>query len=315
MMRAMLPALVVLACASAARADDALLPTHLIDGGQVYATETFRYLSGTGDAAVFGSPGDFKQTAYQLQLDAGVGLGMGFEIDASIIAQFNGTTHADFSAAAAEFDTKSRGFSDLALSGIYRLLKDDTAVPQFVVGAIVVAPVGNDKKGQARTRVGGVTIQDQAESGIGQGVWRYGAEAGISKNLVVIEPYLTTSYVFGGKRTENGVHEDRADVWTLTMGAEWALGPTLTLDTRAVFTRTGVDKTENNGALAKEEAHFNYTGQVSLYVQVAPSATLTVGGGVTFPEDHEVNDVVQLTIKDDYLWFVQVGLHILIGGK
>lgn len=316
MVRRSLSALFFLLCASAAWAqDDALLPTHLIEGGQVFGTATFRYLQGKGDAAILGVSGDFEQKAYFLQLDAGVGLGMGFEIDASIAGEFSGSTRADFPGAGVKFESESRGFSDLALAGIYRLLKDDKALPQLIVGAIVVAPVGNDKKGQPKTVVGGIQTQDGTESGLGQGVWHYGLEAGISKNLVVVEPYLMTSYVFGDKRTENGVHEDRSDVWSLTVGAQWHLSPQATIDTRAIFNREGVDKTENNGARAKEEQHFTYTGQVSLYAHLGGPATLVIGGGATFVEDHEVNDLAQLNIKNDYVWFVQIGIHLLLGGK
>ena len=55
MLRSLMPALVLLAAAAPAWAadDDALLPTHLIDGGQVFVTGTFQYLQGRGDAALF----------------------------------------------------------------------------------------------------------------------------------------------------------------------------------------------------------------------------------------------------------------------
>ncbi|MBI3857054.1 MAG: hypothetical protein HY293_15315 [Planctomycetes bacterium] len=299
MTRRSLPVFLLLACASAARADDALLPTHLVEGGQVFATATARYGGGKGDATVFGSKGDFDQSIFQLQLDAGIGLGMGFEVDASIYYQFVGDTHADFAAAGVEFDSVSRGFSDLALEGRYGILKDSKVLPQLVVGAIVVAPAGNDKPGQTGTKVGGVSTSTKEEAGIGQGVWHYGFEAGLSKNLVVVEPYLATSYVFGDKRTVNGIHEDRADVWNLVVGARWYVTPLAALDTRAVFSRPGVDKTENNGSQVKEEPHFTYTGQLTLQSQLAPAVTFLAGGGVVFVEDHEVNDLVQLNLKDD----------------
>src|SRR5437773_2319303 len=97
MVRGLLPAFFLLSCAAASWAqEDALLPTHLIDGGRVFGTATFRYLQAKGDASILGVDGKLDAKAYQVQLDAGVGLGMGFEIDASIIGQFSGKTHADF---------------------------------------------------------------------------------------------------------------------------------------------------------------------------------------------------------------------------
>lgn len=265
MVRRSLPALVVLARAAAARADDALLPTHLIEAGQAFGTATVRYIGGKGDVSFLGAPGKIDQSILQLQLDAGVGLGAGFEIDASISSQWIGDTTADIGTT--EIESLSRGFGDLILDGRYRILKDDTAVPQLLIGALVVAPTGNDKEGQAGITTGGTPLQSKEESGIGQGVWHYGVQAGISKNLVLVEPYLTTSYVFGDKRKVNGVKEDRADVWNLTMGAEWNLTPQATLDTRAMFARSGVDKQEDGGTQAKEEPHFTYTGMVHLYVK------------------------------------------------
>ena len=301
-------------CASAAAAqEDALLPTHLIEATNVFVTGTLRYVGGSGDASVFGTAGSLDQTAFQLQIDGGVGLGQGFEIDASIGYTFSGTTSADFGAVNTEFNSESQGFSDLLLEARYRILKDSPTLPQLVFGAIVVAPVGNDKDGQPEIKVNGTTTQNKEEAGVGSGVWHYGFEAGISKNLTFVEPYLATSYVLGDQRTKNGVHEDAADIWTLLIGAQWYVTPKATLDTRMVLQRSGVEKSEAGGAQSKEEAHFTYTGQASLYVHLGGGVTLLAGGGVVFLEDHELNDQVQLSIKDDYDWFLQIGLHILIG--
>jgi hypothetical protein len=309
----MLPAVLVFASATAAWAqEDALLPTHLIEGGQVFATATARYLSSQGDSTLFAADAEVKSKAFQVQLDAGVGLGMGFEIDASITAQFVGQTKADVAAAATTIRTESEGFSDLAVAALYRILKDDPVTPQLIVGAVVVAPVGNDKSGRPEFSVSSVKT-DSEEGGLGEGVWRYGLEAGISKNLAVVEPYLLTSYIFGGTRRENGVKEDRADVWSLLVGAQWRLSSQVTLDTRAVFSRVGEDETESSGSKAKEEVHVNTTGQASLYVHLGSGVTLTLGGGVVFVEDHEVNDLLQLSVEDNFAWFAQAGLHILIG--
>ncbi len=316
MNRLSLSALLLCACASVAAAqEDALLPTHLIDAGNVFVTGTLRYAGGKGDASLFNTSGDIDQTAFQLQLDAGVGLGQGFEIDASIGYTFSGTTNADFSAVNTEFESEAQGFGDLLLEARYRILQDSATLPQLVFGAIVVAPVGNDKDGQPEIKINGVTTQDKEESGAGGGVWHYGFEAGISKNLVFVEPYLATSYVLGDKRTKNGVHEDAADTWTILMGAQWTVTPKATIDTRMIIQRNGVEKSEDNGAQTQEEAHLNYTGQASLYVHLGTGVTLMAGGGVTFVEDHELNDQVQLSIKDDYAWFLQIGLHLLIGAK
>lgn len=316
MARRMIPVLFVLACASTswAQGDDALLPTHLIDGGQVFATGTLRYLGGQGDAEILGVSGDFKQSFFTLQLDAGIGLGMGFEIDASINYQFIGRTQADFSSTAAEFETEDVGFSDLVLNPRYALLKEDAASPQVIVGAILVAPVGNDKDGQTGVTSGGTKTQDQEDGGVGLGVWRYGFEAGISKRLTVLEPYLLTNYVFADRRKDEGVQENRADVWNLTAGAFWHLSPQATLDTRLSVARQGVDKQETSGTETEEESHFTYTAQAALQLKVSSSATFLILAGATLVQDHQVNDVINLEMRDDLVWFAGAGLHLLFGG-
>lgn len=308
--------LLALCASSAAAQEDALLPTHLIDGGSVFVTGTLQYATGRGEATFFGAAtGDIDQSALQFQLNAGVGLGQGFEIGATIYYQAQGKTSADFSTPDAEFITESEGFSDLLLEGRYRILQDGPKTPQLIVGAVVVAPVGNDKDGRPELKAGGVTTQEGEDSGIGQGVWHYGFEAGLSKHLGFVEPYLLTSYIFGDKRTENGVQEDRADAWNLLLGAQWTLTPQATLDTSVALRRAGVDEQEDNGLQTQEESHLTYTGQVSLYVHLGNGLTFLMGGGVSFIEDHELNDVAQLELKDDYIWFVGVGLHVLIGAK
>jgi hypothetical protein len=308
--------LLLYACASVAAAqEDALLPTHLIEAEQIFATGTLRYVGNQGDASIFGADGNFKGTTFQFQVDAGVGLGAGFEIDASIYMQFRDETKASFNDFT-ELETTNKGFSDLLLEGRYRIFEDGEGLPQLIVGALLVAPVGNDKEGQPKFWPGGVPSGiPKEDGGIGSGVWHYGLEAGISKNLVFVEPYALTSYVIGGSRTHNGVHEDRADTWNLLLGAQWHLSPVTTLDTRIQFSRDGIDKQETGGSQVTEEAHFVYTPSVSLFVHLGSQVTFFASGGISFQENHEVNDIVQLDVRNDHAFFFQLGLHFLIGSK
>jgi hypothetical protein len=157
-------------------------------------------------------------------------------------------------------------------------------------------------------------IEDK-DGGIGQGVWSYGLEAGISKNLGTVEPYLLTSYLFGGTRTRDGVHEDRADVFSLLVGAQWTLSPVATLDTRVQFNRSGTDKKEARGSQVTEESYFTVSPAVSLYVHLTSRLTFIAGGGISFVENHVVNDVLRLGVENDHALFFQIGLHVLIGGE
>jgi hypothetical protein len=309
-------AMLFLAGASTAWAqDDALLPTHLIDGGQVFVTGTNRYIGGGGDAEILSSPGDFTVSVFQLQLDAGVGLGMNFEIDASITYQFIGKTKSDFNVGGnnVEFDSENVGFSDLVLNPRYAILRDSATSPQLIVGGVLVAPVGNDKSGQSEQKTNGFVTTSGEDGGIGDGIWRYGFQTGLSKRIAILEPYLLTSYVWADPRKKNGVEEERADVWNLTLGAFWHLSPMATLDTRFIVSRESDDKSENTGTQVEEEAHFNYTAQAALHLRAGSIATFIIFAGATFVQDHEVLDQIQLEVSDDINWFAGVGLHLLFG--
>lgn len=317
MARTLLPAVMLLACASASWADDddALLPTHLIDGGRVFGTGTLIYFGGKGDAEFGPAPGDFKQKAFLLRLDAGVGLGSGFEVDASINYQFIGRTDAKFAAGGntAEFETENVGFGDLVLNPRFAPVREGTTTPQLVVGGILVAPVGNDKSGTTGTTINGVETAQQEDGGNGDGIWRYGFEAGLSKRLTVVEPYLVVNYVFADSRKKNGVEEEGADILNVTLGAFLHLGSAATLDVRAVITRNSEQKEETGGVQDVEEAFNSYTAQVALHLKAGSSATLIIVAGASFIEDHEISQAAQIGLEDDMNWFVGIGLHFLFG--
>ena len=64
-----------------------------------------------------------------------------------------------------------------------------------------------------------------------------------------------------------------------------------------------------------EAAHFVYTPSVSLFVHLGSRVTFLASGDISFQENHEVNDIVQLDVRNDHAFFFQLGLHILIGSK
>jgi hypothetical protein len=309
-------AMLFLAGASAAWAqDDALLPTHLIDGGQVFATGTLLYFGGQGDATIGPVGGDFKQSAFLLRLDGGIGLGAGFEVDASINYQFIGKTKSDFASGGntAEFETENVGFGDLVLNPRWAPIRDSATSPQLVVGAILVAPTGNDKSGTTGTTINGVETQQQEDGGNGDGIWRYGFEAGISKKLAVVEPYLVVNYVFADDRRKNGVEEEGADVLNISVGAFLHFSPATTLDLRATVTRNSKETSESGGAQDEEEEHNIYTLQAALLLKAGSGATFFITAGAAIVEDHEVSQLAAIDIEDDLTWFVGVGLHLLFG--
>lgn len=296
--------------------DDALTPTDVLEACQFSATVRLQFLSGRGDVRndpVFEA--DFEDHTFEALLGIAVGLGAGLEVELSIPYRFRGTLEGDGDILGASFESEdeSLGFGDLQISPVFRLLREDASSPQLIVGAIAVAPTGNDKRGDAKVEIGGVPVSDGEEGGIGQGVWKFGGLAGISKNLGLVEPYLLVSYVWGGKRERNDVDEERADVGTILAGAEWHLSPTTRLDTRALFFFVGEDVIEENGQEAIEEAHFRFGFEASVYANLGGGFTLILGGGILFVEDHTIDEVDEEDLKDAFQWNLGVGLHFVFG--
>jgi hypothetical protein len=297
--------------------NDGLTPTDVLEAGQFTVTARLQFLSGEG--SVRNDPAfeaDFKEQTFEALLGVAVGLGAGLEVELSIPYRFRGTVdgEGEFLGASFESEDESLGFGDLQISPVLRLLRENAQSPQIIIGGIAVAPTGNDKRGDAELEIGGVPVSDGEEGGIGQGVWKFGGLAGISKNLGLVEPYLVVSYLWGGTRERNDVDEERADVGTILAGAEWHLSPSTRLDTRALFFFVGEEVTEEAGQEAVEEAHFRFGFQASVYVNLGGPLTLTLGGGVLFVEDHTLDEVDDDDLEDTFQWNLGIGLHIVFGG-
>lgn len=296
--------------------EDALTPTDVLEAGQFTATVHLQFLSGHGDLRsdpVFEA--ELEEQTFEAMLGVAVGLGAGFEVEFSIPYRFRGTVEGDGELLGMSFESEdeSLGFGDLQIAPIFRLLREDAFSPQIVIGGIAVAPTGNDKRGDTEVEIGGVPVLDGEEAGIGQGVWKFGALAGISKRLGLVEPYVLVSYVWGGERERNDVDEERADVTTVLAGAEWHLSPAARLDTRAIFLFVGKDVVEDAGREVVAESHFRYGLQASLYAHLGGGFTLILGGGVLFAEDHTTNEADDVTLENAFEWTLGVGLHLFIG--
>ncbi len=317
-MRTMLATLVALSTASAAWAQDhALTPTDVLEFGQVSGTVRLALAEGSGDftqGAAIDLDVDLNQ--YLTILEAAVGLGQGFEVELSIPYAFKQTSEGKgtFGVTNVKFEEEDEGFGDLTAQGVYRLVKERKETPQWVLALIITAPTGNDKHGEAEvTAPPPIGNTDGEKGGIGDGVWRYGFGSAVSKDLGGVEPYLGLSYVFGGNRTRNGVHEERADVGTILVGGEFHISPNATIDLRGTVTFESEDITEDNRAEKKEEAYTSLGAQGSLYVGIAPHVTLILGAGVSKPEDHEVDTAAGLSLEGLFIYYLQIGLHIKLG--
>jgi hypothetical protein len=296
--------------------DNVLTPTDVLELGQVSLTGVIQVNLGT--ATIKDGTGTFDvdvdQEAYDLYFAGGVGLGKGFEIEASIPYQIRGIGKGEVGLA--EFEEETYSIGDLTVQAIYRVLKEEKESPQWVVGAVVTAPTGYWKEGVAKiTNAAGTVVQEGEKGGIGEGAWRYGLGTAISKRFGLFEPYVGVQYLLGGDAERKDVDYERPDQGQVFAGAELHVSKDATIDLRGIvdFVGEGV-RTENN-VDKTEEQHQNYTVTAALYARLAPGVTLLVGGGVYTSQDHWIDKEGQIEIEGLFGYYMAVGLHVMLGLK
>jgi hypothetical protein len=313
MSRRLLAAALVGAIAAPAWAENqnGLTPTDILEAKEVTATVRLSADLGQGKLSSPSLDLDSKSTTFQARLAAAVGLGVGFEIEIDIPYQFSGVTKGDGRYLLLDAETKDQqtGFGDLTLVVNHRLLKESATQPMWIAGALVVMPSGNDKRGTTEWKVNGSTIQGGDRGGIGEGVWSYGFQTAVSKRFGIVEPYGDFRYVIGGRRTRNGVTENRADVGSLLLGAEVHATPKVTIDGRTQIDFFGKDKSEFAGMKITEASHVQYGFHATAYVDLAKSVTLLAGIGATRIEDHGLYKEYQTTLKNAFDVVFLIGLH------
>ncbi len=305
-----------LSAAAAAAAQEGLTPTDVLEGGRFSLTGRLQWARGeaeVGRGSLVDLDAEAEDTRFLYQ--GAVGLGLGLEIEAAIAYQFAGTVETDGDILGVSFDSREEdsGFGDLTLSPVFRLLEEDDALPQLIVGGIAVLPTGNDKRGEAESTLGALQLSDGEEGGIGGGVWKAGLGAGVSKRAGPAEPYMTAAWLWGGERERNDVDEEPADIWTLALGSELHLSVELTLDFRLVVQILSDAVKESGRVPQGEDGHVQHTWQGQAYVTVAPGVTLVAGLAVTFVEDHEIDKQAGLELEDAVFFAAQAGIHIALG--
>jgi len=301
------------AASAAAAAQDGLTPTDVLETGQLSVSARLQFAKGQGDVSSQTATVDADLTQFDATFQGAVGLIMGLEVEVSIPYQFVGDTKLDGTNFSQEFEEV--GFGDLTVSPIYRILKDGADGPQLIIGAIFVAPTGKTEPAEPETQIGPLTV-DGEKGGIGDAIWRYGAIAGISKRLTMVEPYLTVAWLSGGDAEvqSDSIEIERPDLWTVTLGAEFHVAPLIALDVRGSAQITGEEKTTDaTGAESKEEAHYTLSGQAQLYFTAGSGVTLIVGVGVALLEDHEIDDTPPADLEDTFVWGAHIGIHINLG--
>ena len=268
---------------------------------------------------------ELESSTMQLFLDIGVGLGDGFELEFMIPYQFAGTDEGSATAVfplpvgaiTMELEQDKTGFGDLEINGNYRILEESADSPQFIFGAILVLPTGNDKRGQAELDIihplfPGIEVEGE-DGAIGDGVFRYGFGTAISKRFGVLEPYLGLQYVIGGERERNDIDEDRADVLSILLGTEIHLTETSTLDLAILLQDQSEDITEQGRVEVEEEDHSGYGVQAQGYFDAGASAAIVVGFTAFWIEDHMPDITSPVDLQDSFLWQISFGVHFLFG--
>jgi hypothetical protein len=305
-------ALWILAAGSAAMAQDALVPTHISNFGEITATFRLRYDAGQGN---------LKDPTFELDLDvkrffgelqAGVGLGHGFEVEATLPYQFQGTFQAE--QGGVEFEQEQVGLGDLTLAGNYRLVEESKTSPQVIGGLLLVLPFGNDDLGATELRIGGVTITQGDEQGLSDDVFKIGFQAGVSKKLEAAEVYGLIGFLVATEdRDEGNIEVDLPNVFTLTAGAKMPLGATTFLDLRTNLRHVGEEVEDDPAGDSTEEAHVELELQARFYFTLGGGAAVVLGAGVGWIQDHAVVEESNLDVEGLYTYGLEFGIHIHLG--
>ena len=118
---------VFLLCANLAHADYRLLPTDVLEAKQVEAAVLFAYKQGTGNFDYGSGAGSQSWDTFFSACSFGVGLGSGFQINASIPYVFTdkSRTYYDYNTSYIFRNSDgSGGFEDFSLSGKYLILDE-----------------------------------------------------------------------------------------------------------------------------------------------------------------------------------------------
>lgn len=318
-LKAWLPLLLSMAATAAAQdkknAQDGLTPTDVLHTLRVTADARLQASLGQGTLEIGPASEDVDLKEFSVLFQAAVGLGMNFEVEASLPVAFTSEFEVD-AAAGTEFRVEEQGLGDLTLGVNYAILRDNGDDPQLLIGAFVVLPTGDDDPAEAEIVVNNVVQQAGDEGGIGDGAFSYGFQIGLSKRFSNLEPYFLFRYLVGGDSDVDNVETDHADVATLLVGLEIHAGDQATVDLRAVLSMNSgeVDKLAN-GTEETEEAHLSYGFQGRVYLSLGGQVALVAGVGIIAVEDHALieESPAAFELSDTWVFGAEFGLQISFG--
>lgn len=313
MLKTPLSVALVLGCITSVSAQESLLPTYVNGSAEVTVEALLRFQAGQGTLSNPSFDVDFDDTHFFAEFRAGVGIGGGFEIEASVPFEFTGTGEADESGV--EFELETAGLGDLTLEGNFLITPASKSTPNVMAGLVIVLPSGNDDFGVPEIRVNGVLVQDGEDGGLGDGVVKAGLQFGVSQELTGATVYGLARMVFStGKQDQDDVEIDHPDVFSLVAGAMLPLGKTSNLDLRLTAQHIGdeVEKDDFFGD-STEEAHLNMNLDARLYFTVASTATVVLGASAGWVQDHAVDEESELDLEEVFTYGVTLGVHLRLG--
>ena len=293
---------------------EGLTPTDVLSMGRVTVAARLSAEIGSGslqnDAVNFDENGDISR--FDLLLEGAVGIGMNFEIEATLPVTF--VEKLEISSGGIDFKQESKGLGDLSLGLNWAALRDGKDSVQLMFGAFVLLPTGDDERGQPEASVNGVQTLVGEEGGMGTGAFQFGFQAGISKRLSVLEPYLLFRYLVGGHGDDGDIKTDFPDVATLIVGSEFHFGDALTIDGRLIVNLTSEEVREDDtGGETTTASYSQIALQGRVYLSLGPTVTLIAGVGAYNNSDHELIQEANLELNDVWVFTAELGLQIALG--
>lgn len=293
---------------------EGLTPTDVLTTGRATVAGRLSAEIGSGslqnDTLDFDESGDISR--FDLLLEGAVGIGMNFEIEASLPITF--VEKLEFDSSGVDFTQESKGLGDLSLGVNWAALRDGKDTVQLMFGAFVLLPTGDDDRGQPEINLNGVQIQDGEDGGLGTGAFQFGFQAGLSKRLSVLEPYVLFRYLVGGNGDDGEIKTDFPNVATLIVGSEFHFGDALTIDGRLIVNLVDEEVREDDtGGETTTDSYSQIALQGRVYLSLGPSVTLIAGIGAYNDSDHEIIQEANLELNDVWVFTAELGLQIALG--
>ena len=294
------------------RAQDGLTPTDILPAGRFTGGARLAFALGEGTLEAGPASEDAELRQFLIVFEAQAGLGLGFEVEAQLPVAFS----ADFEVDGDGFELReeAKGLGDLGLALNYAVIRESKDDPQLFIGAFVILPTGDDDPGETELIVGNAVVTPGEEAGFGEGAFSFGFQAGVSKRMGNVEPYLLFRYLFAGTSDVDDVETDQADVGTLIFGLEIHAGEQVTVDLRAQLDFIGEEVDEDStGAETTEEEHLGYGFQGRVYLSLGSQVALTAGAGITALEDHALDEESDFELTDTWVFGAELGLRVVFG--